>query len=576
MLALSHALDGEGPEGELAYAPALPAIFLAARYLANGDTASLLPWIKAIGLLCLFLEAAGLSALAGALGGRTAARWTFALAAWNPNSWNQLLWGGYAQMLAVGLGASGLALLWRAETRSIWLAGVLFGAVVLTHPYSAFFFAAAAAALIIRRRSFRALAAAPIALVVSLPSIPAYLRFLEGLSIGRSLEACTVSLAEAFQNVLFHPAVNLIMIALLALAIARRAHTAAALGPLFAACGILFVVTPPLHVARAGLLVWHVAVLFMGLTFSRVRPSKVLLALVFATPIVAYADLGTLVRDYAPLTARDLLAMKALGGAAEGRALIVSPTPNIDGWWYEGLTAKPALIGDDLRWSLMRDQQERSVDARTITHATRVRDRGTVRLLTLELPEKTPVTSLWVRNAEFYPLIEWSGSDDDATVLTPAPDVRFRNAVREGDFLFVRAEYLYDEYRWKGFSEDVVVKVEAVPGWSASFSTAGVRIDAPKVALAFELRGVTEPRERETAVDELLARWNVSHVWVRDMPEALRRFDLDPRFERMWESGPVVVFRVHRQPSPTVVEAWLIPHGRTCGFPAARDTVGSR
>jgi hypothetical protein len=546
MLALSHALDGEGPEGELAYAPSLPAIFLAARYLANGDTAYLFSCIKAIGLLCLFLEAAGLSALAGAVGGRSAARWTFAFAAWNPNSWNQLLWGGYAQMLAVGLGASGLALLWRSGTRSIWLAGVFFGAVVLTHPYSAFFFAAAAAVLVIRRRSWRALAAAPIALVVSLPSMPAYVRFLEGLTFGRSIEAYEVSLSEAFQNVLFHPAIHLVMIALLALAIARRAHTGAALGPLFAACGMLFVATPPLHVTRAGLLLWHVAVLFMGTTFSRVRPSKVLLALLFATPIVAYADLGTLVRDYAPLTSRDLLAMKALARAAEGRALIVSPTPNIDGWWYEGLTAKPALIGDDLRWSLMRDQQERSVAARTITQATRVRDRGASRLLTLELPGTTPVTSLWVRNVEFYPLLEWSGSDGADSALTPAPGVRIHHAVREGDVLLLRAEYLYDEYRWKGFTEEVVVKVEAEPGWSASFSTAGIRIDGRKVALAFELRGVTESRERETDVDELLVRWNVSHVWVRDMPDALRRFDLDPRFEKMWESGPVVVFRLRR------------------------------
>ena len=131
MLALSYALEGEGPEGELGYAPALPALMLVVRRVADGDTSLLFLLVKALGLLCLLVEAGGLAAFAGAVAGRSAAQWTFVLAAWNPNSWNQLLWGGYAQMLGVGLGACALALLARGRYLP---SGVLLGAVVLTHP----------------------------------------------------------------------------------------------------------------------------------------------------------------------------------------------------------------------------------------------------------------------------------------------------------------------------------------------------------------------------------------------------------------------------------------------------------
>ncbi len=48
MLALSYALQGEGPEGELGYAPALPALMLVARHVADGDTSLLFWLVKAL------------------------------------------------------------------------------------------------------------------------------------------------------------------------------------------------------------------------------------------------------------------------------------------------------------------------------------------------------------------------------------------------------------------------------------------------------------------------------------------------------------------------------------------------
>ena len=76
--------------------------------------------------------------------------------------------------------------------------------------------------------------------------------------------------------------------------------------------------------------------------------------------------------------------------------------------------------------------------------------------------------------------------------------------------------------------------------WSATRSTEAVRIQGRNVELQFE--SLSSPTAR--SVDDLLTTWDVSHVWVRGVPEAARRFELDPRFEKLWEQGGVVTFRV--------------------------------
>ena len=375
-----------------------------------------------------------------------------------------------------------------------------------------------------------------VAVLVALPSVPAYSHFLGDLSFGRTAEAYAISVAEVGQNIVFHPAINVLMGVLLALAIAARKQALSLMWPFLVACGVLLVVTPPFHVARAGFFAWHGAILFMGISFALAgasRSSKIVLAVVCLTPIVSFAELTTLLGDYAPLEKRHADAMVTLARAVDGRALIVSPTPNVDGWWYEGLTGKPALIGDDLRWALLREQQERSVAAQTITHATLVQDGGPIRLLTLELPGAQTVTSLWVRDVEFYPLVEMRRPDGNEAVLTPAPGARFHDVVREGDTLSVRCEFLYEWYRLKGFTRDVEVDVTADASGPANVSAESVRV-----------RGIRGSAWRARSVDDLLRQWNVSHVWVRGRPAATERFELDARFEKTWEDGEVIVFRV--------------------------------
>ena len=539
MLALSYALEGIGPEGELAYPPALPGLMLVVRRVADGDTSTLFWLVKAVALLCLLVEALGLAALAGTLAGRAAASWTFVLAAWNPSSWNQVLWGGYAQMLAVGLGGLGLALLLQSRERLRWLAGVFFGAVVLTHPYSAVFFGVAFTSFVISRRLWRALPAVIVAVVVALPSVSAYSVLLGDLSFGRSGEAYAVGLFQALQNVVYHPAINVLMVCLLVLAIRTGARANHYVWPFLVACGLLVFVTPPIHVARAGAFAWHGAVLFMGISFALATASKLRLAVLCLLPIVSYAELTTLIGDFAPLRQRHASAMATLAKVAQGRTLVVSRTPNVDGWWYEGLTGKPALIGDDLRWSLLGVQQDRSVAAQTIVHATDLLDGGATRLLTLELPGEEPVSSFWIRDTEYYPLVE-KRDLQAASVLTPARGARFLETSREGDAIVLRCEFLYDWFRWKGYTRDVVVEVTADTTWSATRSAEAVRIQGRNVELQFE--SLSSPTVR--SVDDLLTTWDVSHVWVRGVPEAARRFELDPRFEKLWEQGCVVTFRV--------------------------------
>ncbi len=433
LLGLSYALEGHGPEGPLKYPPALPFAMLLLRRFSGGETVLLFGFVKAMGILLLLFEAVGLGAYAGATAGKRAGAWTFMLAALNPNSWNQLLWGGYAQFGAIGAGASALAFLHKGlaaprheGTGYRMAAAFLLGCVPLFHLYSVPFFLGASICLCllhVRGSSggvvvSRAVTVALISGIVFIPAIPAYANIAG--AIDRSpwdpqlhLQSYQIAIAEVAQGIYFHPAVNGLMFVAFVLTIAAGREK----GPQWRRCLfpwllpfvvgslLLFVLTPPLHAARAGTFLCHAVVLLMGMSLGqrgeRNLPWPLLLVLIL-TPLIDYRDLAAQHSNYAPLGLVETKAMRDLGRTAEGRVWVVSPSPNIDGWWFQGLTGRSTLIGDRLRWYMYSDERIRSVDAQTMLHSSQVLDGGSLRLL-----NDVETTSLWVHDREeYYPLLQ--------------------------------------------------------------------------------------------------------------------------------------------------------------------------
>lgn len=607
MLGLSYALEGNGPEGPLKYPPALPFGMLLLRRLCGEDTARLLGLIKALGVLLLLFEALGLAAYAGATAGRRAGVWTFAFAALNPNGWNQLLWGGYAQFAGVGAGALALAFLHKGlaappgegNGRRIG-AAFLLGGVALFHLYSVPFFLGAAVCLFLlhafrssaRAVASRALAVALLSGFVAVPAIPAY------ANIARAVDAppwdpqlhfqCyQVALAEVAQGIYFHPAVNSLMFLAFAFAIAigreNRPQWPKSLSPcllpLVVGSFLVFALTPPLHIARAGTFLGYGVVILMGATLGQWRERRVSRALVLVlilTPLVGYYDLSAQHSHYAPLGLIEAEAMRDLGRTAEGRIWVVSPSPNLDGWWLQGLTGRSTLIGDRLRWYMFSEERKRSIDAQTMLHASQVLDGEALKLL--RNPERT---SLWVHDREeYYPLLQirlvspeetssvaaeaegsaqgftlrWRAESDLLVLIEPFPGVRARRVACRDRSLTFDLEFLYEPFRSRGMARTVELDVNPLSSEEVALEREEDRVlirAQKESALGLELHGrvagLTPTSWRSRSRSDLMDRWDVTQVLVRDQPDAAFRFEDDRSFELLWKSGRLSAYRVRRE-----------------------------
>ena len=607
MLGLSYALEGNGPEGPLKYPPALPFAMLLLRRLCGEDTERLFGLIKALGILLLLFEALGLGAYAGATAGRRAGVWTFAFAALNPNGWNQLWWGGYAQFAGVGAGALALALLHKGlaappgEGNGLRSgAAFLFGGVALSHLYSVPFFLGAAVCLFLLRAfrssaravASRALAVALFSGVVAVPAVPAYSNIADAVDAPPwdpqlLFQSYQVALAEVGQGIYYHPAVNGLMFLAFALAIAtgreKRAPWPQSLLPCLLPFAVgsllLFALTPPLHVARAGTFLCHGVVILMGTTLGQRREEKLPRALILVlalTPFVDYRDLSAQHSHYAPLGLIEAEAMRDLGRTAKGRVWVVSPSPNLDGWWFQGLTGRSTLIGDRLRWYMYSEERKRSVDAQTMLHASRVLDGEALKLL--RHPGRT---SLWVHDREeYYPLLQlrldspeetssvvteaegsaqgftlrWRAESDLVVLIEPFPGVRARRVARRDQSLTFELEFLYEPFRSRGMARTVELDVKPLLSEEVAIEREDDRVlirTQSEPALGLELNGrvagLTPTTWRSRSRSDLMDRWDVTHVLVRDQPDAASRFEDDRSFELLWKSGQLSAYRVRRE-----------------------------
>lgn len=442
MLAQSLSLGTIGPEGPSTYAPALPFIGLLLRRWFADSVPGLMTALKVLGVLLLTVEALGLALLGWRRGSGATAAWTLALAVTNPNSWNQLMWGGYAQFLGVGLGACGLALLPDAlDARApsnrprLLLAGLLFGAVVLAHGYGALFFAVAASASVVlasmRARSFepvrRGAAVLVIATVAAAPSLAAHLRLVRASETTAApllwrVEGYLVALADVAQGVHFHRPVNGAMAALLVLAVVLRRDRVPCQRfrdlwlSWLAGCTALLAVTPPMLLARVGLFGWHGVVLYQGAVLgagsrrsqrAQLFSSAVMMATVTAAALLTWRDLAQPYPQFGALDGPTVAMMQDLGTRATGRVAVLSPSPEADGWWLEALTGRTALIGGHLKWHLRVDERARCVAAKRLGFSRRMLAGGSLDVLDEARPAEGCLLSLWANDGlEYFPLLK--------------------------------------------------------------------------------------------------------------------------------------------------------------------------
>jgi hypothetical protein len=342
---------------------------------------------------------------------------------------------------------------------------------------------------------------------------------------------------------------------------------------------LVFALTPPLHIARAGTFLGYGVVILMGATLGQWRERRVSRALVLVlilTPLVGYYDLSAQHSHYAPLGLIEAEAMRDLGRTAEGRIWVVSPSPNLDGWWLQGLTGRSTLIGDRLRWYMFSEERKRSIDAQTMLHASQVLDGEALKLL--RNPERT---SLWVHDREeYYPLLQirlvspeetssvaaeaegsaqgftlrWRAESDLLVLIEPFPGVRARRVACRDRSLTFDLEFLYEPFRSRGMARTVELDVNPLSSEEVALEREEDRVlirAQKESALGLELHGrvagLTPTSWRSRSRSDLMDRWDVTQVLVRDQPDAAFRFEDDRSFELLWKSGRLSAYRVRRE-----------------------------
>lgn len=383
-LAMGHALFGDSVRSSsIVYPPVVPVLTAGAVGLlgplngisAMGAVSSLVPAVgtyivlrdRASGWLGAVLS--GLVAVAGATGEAAA-------------------WGGYPQLMGLGLAVLFLGLLDGAlstgDVRRCLVAGVVLALTLATsHFVSVLAVAAAVVLLVLRRRPARTTARAVLLVgLPCLPLVPLYLTLAQ--AFGASLPTSTLDHGNLVGNVevvyrdfrwFWRPA--FVVAVLTPLLLSGRRHRA------------LSRVTTSLVVATAGLVVATreqrqlylfspAAVLALALWAGEIRGTAqkravTLLAVVAlaAQSAVALPFFADQREYYAVLTPGTVAAIHWLGRETTDDA-VVAVSPAADdwplGWWVEGLAPRRTLPAAGLRWLNFPDERRRARLANRIFH----------------------------------------------------------------------------------------------------------------------------------------------------------------------------------------------------------------
>ena len=311
-----------------------------------------------------------------------------------------LSWGGYPQLFGLAFGLATLAasdrVLRRDGVRPLLVLAVTWVGVIATSHLAAAVTAAWVGSLLVlhlateRNRAVfrRAVRAAAVPILASLPFIPVYLRLARG--------ALSTTLVEARE-----PSLSLI---------SGSGFVFRELWPLWLLASIIALVSPLLAYHRRGSALWRLTVATVagsillvtavpGFRFFYPLPIPVVLGLA----LVVTAIQETRVRWAGPAVAAAFFATVAVSGASsfsnyrtfynlwptelvtatewvrdrtESDAVVVVPSRRglPIGWWMEGLGQRRTLVGSDPRWLVFDDERRRAATSNDILSATNLEE----------------------------------------------------------------------------------------------------------------------------------------------------------------------------------------------------------
>lgn len=498
MLAESFALGDASIEAT--YAPLLPWIMGHGRRLAPeiGDLAAL---VKGLGVAFLFFQAACLGGLAWSAAGRHAGALAYGLALAAPSAWTQLGWGGYGQFLGTSFGAlalTGLTLRDRAGTDRHRLAvsalsGGALGMVAMSHIYSLPFFGTACLVLLARdqpRRPRESVAWGLAAVTVVLPGLDTLLRVAR---LGAQLRAAggnlmdgLVPLFEGVQNVGFHPIPSALAAAPVVAALTFKASRDRLLvrshwEPWIAGAFVLSLLTPLLQFDRIWLIATPAATLAAAYGLACLPWRGVVLGGVAAWALLAATATlmqnEELFRDSGRLTIEEgRFLMRIPPGPI---VAVATETPNLEGYWFRGLTGRRAFIGDRYRWYASEKERRESALVQNLlrgdyglvgrplsligntadpTQATLVFDDGVERCALFRMSVASGGAAI---RGEGGRLVIASPAQTDL-VLEPVDESRLAASRESSGGIELSWEYRYAPYRPRGLIRRILVQGASV------------------------------------------------------------------------------------------------------------------
>jgi len=442
MIALSYTFDGIQVEGPLKYAPLFPFFIFVLRKSIN-DLALFLLALKLFNIGLLFGLGIIMMTVVKEIGeSKWAGPIAYLLTIFNPFFFYQLLWGGYPQLLAQIFMLITIYWLIRIEKGykyAVFFASLSASLVVAAHTYTAIHLLLYIASYFVFRLLLAKKSPLPrymprfllLTTAFSLPYVQYYLNILHDLK----------KIPYVQKSIVFYiPPHSFPSLAILTILVSLAVFTSLVVerklkprediewlytGSFFLSTALLMFFTPlevidrilyPLMLPTVMLISLEIPYLF-SITTHRIRKLTIGISIVllilfagFSLHFLAYES----ERLYSGfkvwyLDSEMLQIFKDLANMLNpGEKVVVhSIWSNCDGWWFEAITAHPALITDSTKWYALQSEFDRAFLGKTILYGTYVIDGGLLRVLdnsAIRMPYRTP-SILAVSDGEIYEIL---------------------------------------------------------------------------------------------------------------------------------------------------------------------------
>lgn len=604
---------GQSIEGLASHPPLVPALLGLAHALSASSFEALSFSVKAFGALSLGVFAYGLHRLTAALSPRPlAASTALVLATVNPLALYELLWGGLAQFWGMAFACLALAsaLRWHEGPRCRIFTVAWSLATWYAHWYTGAFAVAAVGAVLLAQRAWTApdraewarLASASV--VGAIPLAWLYANLAPDLRLMEDVRAIgTLSYVPGIGSMIAKRPVIVAGSALMLLTAAAwgvlrlrsdrppRSHIHFAIG-WGAGFIVLLAGTPASLAGRAFYFLPILLIPMVAIASTDAFQGKAHLvgALAAAGAVVMAGGAFAAYHDdqpfFNPLDETSARAFQDLG-AAKGSTAVFSPIANVDAWWLEAVTGRPALGTDAARY-YARESEVAALDvAMQVAAGEHVLDVGPAFVATSPTHGLPAPLSVWVRDRQNpVPVLffEESGAmlvgAGGATALGAPDDVEGAaevawrtpaGVVRRSIDVLPGAVIISYEVPPGTTS----VELPAGPGWGGAFGTRNGMLahhwpkddattvlalapppattDTGRILLHLEAINGTARLVLPLHAPDTGAKWNAATaiaaahgmdaVYARAAPPSLvARFDADAAFQQRFRQGDVVTW----------------------------------